>query len=197
VPFEVIGSDNGAHMFEHEGVGQRCQRCGYLLARDVVDPEFSLSSRPDEWIEDEDGMCYPAKKNSKRRYDLSYTYDGRPIASANVRSLVERLGTTTVEFVPIPKESRFFLVRAVEVVELDTEASQARFDNRCPTCGQWESIVAPATVLVDPGAVDDLGLYRTDVELGSGDEKSPVLVVGDGLAAALRPLRGVTLREAR
>src|SRR6187401_857540 len=146
---------------------RRCPRCGALLTK-FEEPLTGLVIK-------------------RRRYDLSATYDGIDVASKAFKELCTAHRLSGLEFIPLPDDSAFFQVRASKTVKLDP--SVAEFENECPRCGRFESVVGGDPVLLRKGErIPPGGFVRTDLEFGSEDEKSPMLLcgvkVGEVLTAA-------------
>jgi hypothetical protein len=128
------------------------------------------------------------------KYDVSISYDGVVVVSPRFRELYEDAGMTGLRFTELGDNA--FAIHATETVPFDGEKRGTRFEKKCATCGQFESVVGAAPAILAVGvSVAGLAFARTDLEFGSGDEKSPVLVCGDDAAAALRGagLKGLDL----
>lgn len=195
--YYLSGPDNNAVMLGREGSWPRCAACGYLLNREEVDPAFSLAVAEGELIDYGVGEIEaPAfDSDAKRIFDFSYTYDGRPILSASFRDVLLAACTTPVEFIELPREPAFFLLRPQLQMAWDAERGHARFGDRCGTCGDFTYVVGPSRFVLHPELLDPLGMYRSDLEFGDGDEKHPLEVVGRELATTLSALSGVVLHE--
>lgn len=195
--YYLSGPDNNAEMFDREGSWSRCTACGYLLNREEVNPDFSLAVEEDELVDYGLGEIEaPASyADAKRIFDFSITRDGRGIVSARFRDVVLAACTTPVEFIELPREPAFFVLRPQLQVAWDAERGQARFGDRCDKCGDYNYIVGPSRFVRHPELLDPLGMYRSDLEFGDGDYKHPLEVVGRELGKALSGLSGLLLRE--
>lgn len=154
---------------------RRCEACGGLLAK---------------WEEPLAGL-----KIKKRRFDISSTYDGVDVASQQFKDVVESNGLTGLAFTPLPDDNAFYSVRATHTVQVDPEKSMTRFVNKCPSCGIYESIVGPYTVLKEGESVPQRGFAKTDIEFASEDEKHPQLLCDQEAANVLAAanLKGLEL----
>src|SRR5947209_16310896 len=90
---------NGSHAFAKRTGLRRCEACGELLAK----REEPL----------------PGLVISKRRLDMSSTYDGVRIASARFKAIVEDKRLFGLTFYQLPDDSRFFRVDCSTVVPFD------------------------------------------------------------------------------
>lgn len=193
--YKLSGPFNGAQMLDPQGPWARCPRCGFLLDRDELDPEFSLDIEEGEVIDYGTGEIEEAvtHADAKRVFDFSYTYDLRPIVSARFRDAVLGSCSTPVQFADLPREAGFFVLRPIEELEWDVDRAGSRFGERCRRCGQHAYAVGPGSSVRHPDRIEGNGIYRSDVEFGDGDEKHPLVIVGDELGEALRSLAGVVL----
>ena len=177
--FTVYGHDNDIHFFEGRKDVRRCGSCGLLLAK---------------WKEDLSAVAMPAIL----RLDLSTSRDGIVVVSKRFRSLYDSTGMSGLLFTAVGRGG--FVVQATRIVEFDAERRGTRFIHQCDVCGQFESVVGAAPVFLIGGvAVPEMEFARTDLEFGSMDEKTPMLVCGDEVARILRQanLKGIDLESVR
>lgn len=177
--FTMYGHDNDISFFEGRDDVKRCDACGHLLAK---------------WEEDLSIVSMPCRL----RYDVSTSSDGVVVVSTRFRELYETTGMTGLRFISLGDNA--FAVQSTELVRFDAMRRGTRFVDKCGACGHYESVVGAAPAFLEQGTrVADMGFARTDLEFGSGDEKSPVLVCGDSAAGALREARlsGMDLEEVR
>ncbi len=157
---------------------RRCSTCGALLAKGT-EPLRGLVIK-------------------KRRFDISSTYDGVTVVSEAFRAAYDAGGLSGLRFVRLPDDSAFFSIQAKDIVAFDSERRGTRFMKQCPVCGQFESVVGATPVYLRKGnTIHDLGFGRTDLELGSDDGKSPLLLCGPSAGRALKTakLKGLDLVE--
>jgi len=157
---------------------QRCDACGELLSK---------------WSEPLNGLVV-----KKRSLDVSSTYDGVMIVSSRFRSLYESAGLIGLVFEDLPSDSGFFAIRAARSVEYDAERRGTRFVKQCEQCGTYESVVGATPVYLKGNAtVGTNEFVRTDLEFGSEDEKSPLLLCGESAATELQNgnLKGLELER--
>lgn len=154
---------------------RRCNVCGAILAK---------------WEEPLNGL-----KVKKRRLDISCTFDGVSIVSQRFKDVVESNALIGLEFTRLPDDGDFYSIQATHIVHVDPEKSMTRFVEQCPTCGIYESVVGPYTVLREGETIPECGFARTDLEFASGDEKHPQLLCGQEVADVLLSanLKGVDL----
>ncbi len=159
--FVVFGEDNGSHMHRSSAGAGRCGSCGYLIDRSAVDPEVRIQ---------------------RRSFDLSTTYDGVHVASLRFKEHVRRMLYIGVNFLPLPADPEFFVIRPQTIVAFDSVRRRTRFEKLCPACGQYESVVGVTPPFLKQSDPLSNGFFRTDLEFGSGDAKGALLLV----AAATR-----------
>jgi hypothetical protein len=155
---------------------RRCGTCGELLAK---------------WEEPLTGLVL-----NKRRYDLSSTYDGVVTVSKRFRIAFEAANLLGLDFLPLPSDPDFFAAHASRTVAFDADRRRTEFHKLCPECGHYESVVGASPGYLKPGnSVGPAEFVRTDLEFGSGDEKSPLLLCGEVAARALTraKLKGLEL----
>jgi len=134
-----------------------CGSCGYLIDRSAVDPQLRIR---------------------RRSFDLSSTYDGVNIASLRFKEHVQRVRYAGVDFLPLPADPDFFVIRPQTTVPFDSARRRTRFEKPCPACGQYESVVGVTPPFLRQSNPLSDGFFRTDLEFGSGDAKSALLLVG-------------------
>ncbi|MGB3410169.1 MAG: hypothetical protein WBA45_03140 [Microthrixaceae bacterium] len=165
--------DNDSYMLQGDMPHPACSACGYVTDHEWIDPSFRLR---------------------KPALDAGYTYDGYLIVSERLRSVVGDRGAL---YDVLPSEPGHFSLRADEEVRFDTVRRRTRFEGLCETCGRYEAVAGATPVfLIDQQPLPDR-LVRTDIEFGSGDEKGPLLLLGEGLGRKLQAagLKGVDLVE--
>lgn len=173
--FILSADDNDLALFGDRDGLRRCQMCRQLT---------------NKW--DEELASVPLSPAPEA--DASYSLDGVLVVSSRFKNVVERGGPSGLAFRRL--QAGFFAARSVDAVPFDSERRKTRFENRCDACGQCESVIGVTPVFLKEGAhVRDDGFARTDLELGSFDEKSPLELCGNQMAARLRsePLRGIDL----
>ena len=153
IAYQLSGHDNDTWAYKWPGA-PRCQACGYVTNRDTIDPALRVK---------------------RRRLDVSSTYDNVLLVS---RRLAEAcLDEWEVGLVPLTADPEFLALRPPRIVPFDAERRGTRFENKCSLCGRYESVVGakPGFLRISALPTPD-GFFRTDLEFGSGDEKSPLIV---------------------
>ena len=184
VAFLLIAADNDSHMCSSCDKVLRgmvglpvCPGCGYRTDFEYLNSAFSIG---------------------RRTYDLSYTYDGYAIASLKFKEFCDRRGYHDVDFRPVQRDPTFFDLRPTRIVEFDASRRQTSFERLCSACGNYESVTG-ATPGFLVGVSEPLGdgFYRTDLSFGSGNDKSPAIVVGPETKLKLltEKLKGLTFSE--
>lgn len=154
-----------------------CPICASKLSRSVENPDFYLK---------------------KKNYDLSATYDGFLIGSDKFLSVLKMIPNIAVECVQIKSDKRYktkyFRLEFKGLVEIDLAKAVPEFGSICDFCGQFEHVVGAQDYYLR-SMPHGPGIFRTDIEFGSGFEKSPVIAVDIDSAAIIKRagLKGVTL----
>ena len=159
--YALSGYDNDSHMcssadqvFDDIEDLEICTACGYRTDFDFVNPLFTLS---------------------RKVQDISYTYDGYCIVSLRFKEACERKSLTGLRFISLPKEKTYFYFAPEPLVKFDYERRETRFENKCETCGNFESVVGAWPVFLRSKLTADFN--RTDLSFGSGNEKHPLLII--------------------
>jgi hypothetical protein len=164
VGYKIGGQDNDTYMFRDDSSLQKCDGCGYRL-------DFYATNRQ-----------YCLKKSGS---DISATYDGQTIVSQIFKEFCEQNKFKGVKFVAFENDPNHFHLTVTPEVKFDAIRSKTRFENLCSQCGNYESIVGakPAYLLAAQPLRD--GFYRTDLIFASGNEKHPLILVGQETKAKL------------
>ena len=135
-----------------------CSKCGYRTDFFYINRKFRVS---------------------RRVYDLSCTYDGYTIVSRKFKEFCDRKEYKYIEFKEFDKDYDFFALFPVNVVEYDTDRNKPQYENYCESCGNYESVIGPSPIYLK-GVTEPLadGFYRTDIMFASGNEKSPLIIIG-------------------
>jgi len=159
---------------------QRCEACGELL---------------DKWSEQLAGLVV-----KKRKLDIGCTYDGVTAVSKQFKSVYDAAGLLGLTFHQLPNDPEFYAIRPERAVEYDADLRGTRFLKRCPHCGCYESVVGATPIYLKPGSTIGASEFvRTDLEFGSDDEKSPLILCGESAAEALNTdkLKGLNLERVK
>ncbi|MDR6962259.1 hypothetical protein [Shewanella putrefaciens] len=131
-----------------------CFVCGYKTDLYFVNPSFCLK---------------------RRVYDLSSTYDGYYVASLKFKEACQRLQLKGFEFIALPSDPEFFVIKPTSLTPFDFVARKTRFESFCVECGFHKAVAGatPAFLLKEP----ESDLLATDVVFGSGNSRSRMLIV--------------------
>jgi hypothetical protein len=123
----------------------------------------------------------------RRTYDLSATYDGYKIASLKFMEACNRLKLSGLEFLKLPADDEFFVVRSNTISKFDTVARKTKFDSLCDVCGFYRAVAGatPAYIMERP----ETDFSRTDIVFGSGNCRSPLIIATEYAKNALRKER--------
>lgn len=158
VGYVLWGLENNSLMYHNAPELPICSRCGYKTDFDYVNPTLKIR---------------------RRIYDLSFTHDGCAIASQRFKEHCIRCGYTGLHFIPLPSDPEFFYVKIESRLQCDMQAQKTRCENFCPECENFESVVGvtPAYLKNVTKPLPD-GFYRSEQSFASGNEKSPLIIVG-------------------
>ena len=129
LPYWFSIHDNGSVAFAGRTDLHRCSKCGELLSK---------------WSEPLTGLVLRTRK----RLDLSCTYDGIRIASAAFKDVYDENRMIGLLFSRLPDDPRYFSVTANIVVPFDWQKRQTRFDDQCPVCGRYKSVAGATPVFL-------------------------------------------------
>lgn len=190
--FVIWGQDNDSYAFREYPSLTDNQR----IHQEIV-PDMSGASRPGLHRCDLCGKLM-AKADEplsglvikKRKYDVSCTYDGIDIVSQRFKTVYEVEHLSGLVFRQLPQDPAFFAIYASKIVEFDAERRETEFENLCARCGQYESVIGVTPAFLKPGSdIGEREFCRTDLEFGSDDDKSPLVICGGEAAEALRQAR--------
>jgi hypothetical protein len=140
-----------------------CDKCGYRTDYRLNNVHFKLT---------------------RKIYEFSYTYDGVVIVSLRFKEFCGRNGYNNLRFIELERSFGFFQMSVTNNVL----PYRARLKEKlCDKCGQYEEIIGPS---IDEQKVHEPlkdQFYQSDLWFGSGNSKSPVLIVGE---ATKRKLEG-------
>ncbi len=130
----------------------------------------------------------PAFRVTKRRRDLTATYDGYVLVSDRFRDFCETNNWHQhVQFAPLPSDDDFFVFKPQRTLEFDADRRGTRFEDYCPECNKHFSVVGATPVYLRnvTAAISD-DIYRSDLEFASGHEQHPLLILGVATAQAIK-----------
>lgn len=111
-------------------------------------------------------------------FALGSTYDGRAICSTAMKELMKQEGLA-VDFREVNSSLGLHHFEPREQLTFDVEKRKTRFLGSCSRCGGFAEVIGSQPVFLQNVSAPILtGLFRTDVEFGSGRSKGPELIVG-------------------
>lgn len=133
-----------------------CPVCGYKTDIYFVNPSFRVK---------------------RRVYDLSSTYDCYNIASLKFKEACQRLGLSGVEFLSLPSDSEFLVIKPTSTTPFDSESRKTKFESLCAACGFFKEVAGatPAFLLSQP----EKDFSGTDIIFGSGNARGRLLIASD------------------
>jgi hypothetical protein len=123
---------------------------------------------------------------NKRRADCGTTYDGYAIVSVRFKEFCASRKVGGAKFTALPADKDFFWLQPAKVVKYDLQRSQPSRSNKCRRCGCFHDITGGDNCFVNLTRPIKNGIYRSDIEFGSGHEQSPLIVVGTETAAQMK-----------
>jgi hypothetical protein len=177
VGYTLSGQDNGTYMFRDKSTLPTCSGCHCRLDFTATNSGYQLTSSS---------------------ADFSYTYDGQAIVSVAFKEICELNGYTEIKFGVFTKDPNHFHLLPQRQFEFDAARRETKFLDLCPICGRYESIIGatPAFFKMNDPLAD--GVYRSDLLFASGNEKSPLILVGIATRKTFKDskLRGLEFKEA-
>lgn len=186
IAYQISPHDDGTHMlgretfrpppsagyydwrFGKDGVPHpaTCETCGRKTDANYVHPKF---------------------RAKKRTWDISSTYDGYCIVSSRFRQFCEQQGWRGMQFVTLPSDNDFFVLRISKTLTFDAERRETRFEDPCPTCKSYFNVIGanPAYLHGIKSPIKE-GFFRSDLEFGSGHEQHPLILIGVETAKKLK-----------
>lgn len=170
IGYHISGYDNDSYMtgccdrlFPEAEVGSvpRCGKCGYRTDYRYTNPNYHMR---------------------RRTMDFSSTYDGITIVSQRFKEFCMHHSYDNLAFVELPEMPGFFQFYVVgSIIEYEAGTKV----NYCDACGQYESVVQP--IIKSDKITEPLpdGFYQSDLWLGSGNEKSPLIIISPATKANL------------
>lgn len=111
-------------------------------------------------------------------FALGSTYDGKALCSTAMKELMKREGLA-VDFWEVNSKLGLHHFEPREQLAFDVEKRRTRFIGACARCGGFDEVIGSQPVFLrnvsDPILT---GLFRTDIEFGSGRSKGTELIVG-------------------
>jgi hypothetical protein len=156
--YYLSSPDIDAHFFESAPDSVFCQSCSTVLDKSYIPSRIKLYSG--------------------RLPDLGGTYDGQDMCSQRFKDFSEEEGLE-VDFYAIDMGKPFYHFRPKKIVKYDTLRRKTRFIKPCATCGNHAEVIGSIPVYFSE-IFEPLqsGIYRTDVEFGSGSQKSFKVIIG-------------------
>ena len=150
----LYGHDNNTFFFDNPPDGVCCTQCGTCLDYAYVPKKLSYGPL--------------------RRYDVSYTYDGRLILSARA---VDKLGLRDrpeeIRLVELDHNPRVYYALPTRVIAFDSVARRTSFEKPCAGCGGFESVVGATPAYLKGNGLPGRGFFRTDLAFASRRENPP------------------------
>lgn len=168
--FHVLcGNDNWTFAFDG-GPGQvaTCSNCKGVLGKDT--------------------RSLAGIRIRRRKYDISFTYDGACVVTEKFKTCCEASNFTGAQFRPLPDDPGFYILWPAEVVQIDAEAEGMQFEERCDECGRHKGVYCGTVRLKSGSVVPAKGFAATDLwfaGISSYDERGPMLLCGDEAAKIL------------
>jgi len=159
IGYALYGPDNDSHFGDDASPESRCPACGYIFDRTYISPTLKIR---------------------RRVYDFSHTYDYGHIVSRKFAEFCIRASYDELTLKPLEADPEFLLLSvASPPVPFNHARRGTRFEDQCSACGVFESVVGANPIFLNVSGLErDDGFFRTDLEFGSGNGKSPLIIVG-------------------
>jgi hypothetical protein len=156
IAYDLFGEDNLSYMWDTPSF-KRCPRCNLIKESEKrVNPNFTI----------------------KKKWDISYTYDGYLIVSSLFKGFVLDNKLKGVEFEKLPNSPGYFHFKVDNIVEFDIVRRKTKIGQPCKECGQSLKIIGATPVCLTVNDLIKNGIFRTDILFGENDNKTPVIVIG-------------------
>ncbi len=168
------GADNNSFM--HETYPHCCKTCGYPVKQEV-NPGFRLK---------------------QKRYDVSYTYDGYLIVSEKFKNYCTDMNFKNIVFEELPMEPGFYVVTVHKIITLNYTKREVKFIDKCDECGRYAEVIgATPSFIDDESELKDSEFYRSDMDFGSYERKSPLIIMNNNLAnkITIKRFKGLYLKN--
>ncbi len=175
IGYALFGEDNDSFIFDPDDFRLPvCKSCGYVLDYDYISPTFTVNIK---------------------KYDVSYTYDGRCIVSSRFKQFCENEGYSRLSFQTLPNDTGFVKFNVENLLEVDIEKSSYNYENFCETCNRYESITPGVPVFlknIDKPLFD--GFYATNTLTGSCNGMTRIIIVSPDTKTKLKSkkMKGLT-----
>lgn len=121
------------------------------------------------------------------KLNFSFTYDGRLLLSKNAKDFLKSESKSKLFFHRVNFEPEIYIVETKGTISFDSNKRKTRFVNPCAHCGSFESIVGATPIFIKNKAeIGSFSFVKTDLEFGSGREKSPLYIVSGKLGEKLK-----------
>jgi len=158
ITYDFFGQDNKSFMYDYDNDSyKKCPNCNNRLGYEI-NPNFKLHCK---------------------KYDVSYTYDGFLIVSQKFKFLCEENSYKEVSFINLPLEQDFFVFQTNDILKFDYERRKVDFIKLCEKCNRFDEVIG-----ITPAFLKDIkeeikeGFFRSDLIFGSGNDKSPLIIIG-------------------
>jgi hypothetical protein len=171
--YSLSGSDNSLYFFDDPPEGVLCSNCKTCLNLYYLPSEMTI--------------------HKSIKYDISFTYDGRPLVSTRFKEFCEAREYEGLNFFQVSREPCYFYFLPEILLQFDDYRRQTRFEKKCEVCGNYESIVgATPPYLKEKGEIKK-GIFRTDLMFGSAHRKFPRIIIGTETYQAMvkKKFRGI------
>jgi hypothetical protein len=178
VGYVLGGHDITVHLFDSAPDTQVCPHCKSCLDRSYIPPQLKI----------------PASQ----RYGFGGTRDLQLLFSTDLIKLIGEMTAQKFELHPISRTPDYAYVIPHDLVEFDLERRATKIGPPCSQCMMPTYVVGATPAYLKCRSIPDCGFFRTDIEFGGENGKSPLIVVGKTLKDEIesRHFRGVYFKEA-
>ena len=157
IAYRISGPFNDSYMFDSDSYVGDCAYCNARL-EPKINHSFVLQ---------------------KRKYDVSYTYDGYFVVSERFKDFCTYTKQENLIFHSLASEPNFYVMETTTVLEFDYIKREVEFTNQCEHCGVYEEVIGSTpTFLINNKDIIEQGIYRTDIEFTSKKNRGSLIIMG-------------------
>ena len=134
----------------------------------------------------------PYNKDYKRKNktsDIGFTYDGQAIVSTKFKQFCLDRRLEGVIFREFENDKGCFQMIVTREAAFDSKRRRTRFQNLCPVCGNYESVIGATPVCLLTAELLPTGIFRSDLYFADGNAKHPLTLVSPDVKIAMKEAR--------
>ena len=168
VAYVLGGPDIKAYFFEGAPTGIVCPGCNACLDRSYIPASLHVHERV--------------------RYNFGYTWDHQQLFSKSLIEIITGSSKHCGEVSQIPDSGGYFRLTILETIAFDAERRKTKFGPRCEVCEQYKWVAGATPAFVTTNQILPDEIFKSDLEFGGSVGRSPLLIIGTKLKAAIEQL---------